>query len=150
VVLVPSSFHDATEGPLKRPNSALFDGFWRRRAPLVVPAPRRYALLPKSHRKASIRVFITVTWYNTLVYWVELAGHLNDIDLASIGHNPFERKLATLGNCMRSKARGSISKFLATKSFPITFWTKYSGLSQKIATHERNDCAISRHVAMEV
>jgi len=36
-VLVPSSFHDAVDEALKRPNSALHEGFRRCRALLVVP-----------------------------------------------------------------------------------------------------------------
>jgi len=62
-VLLPSSFHDATEEPLKRPNSALYEGFRRRRAQLMVPVPRRNALLPESLRNASIWVSITAPWY---------------------------------------------------------------------------------------
>jgi len=62
-VLLPSSFHDAAEGPLKRPNSAHYEGFRRRRAPLVVSVPRRNTLLPESLRSASIWVSITAPWY---------------------------------------------------------------------------------------
>ena len=53
-VLVPSSFHDAADALPKRPNLALSEGFRLRRAPLMVPAPRRDALLPESLQKASI------------------------------------------------------------------------------------------------
>jgi hypothetical protein len=62
-VLVPSSFHDAAGALLKRPNSALYEGFRRCRAQLMVLVPRRSALLPENLRKASIWVFITAPWY---------------------------------------------------------------------------------------
>ena len=42
-VLLPSNFHDAAEGSLKRPNSTLYKGFRRRPAPFVVPAPQNTA-----------------------------------------------------------------------------------------------------------
>ena len=53
-VLVPSSFHDAADALPERPNSAISEGFRRRRAPLMVPAPRRNELLPESLQTASI------------------------------------------------------------------------------------------------
>jgi len=39
--LIPPSFHEAAEGPLKRSNSALYEGFRRCRTQLVVLVPRR-------------------------------------------------------------------------------------------------------------
>ena len=57
-VLLPSNFHDAAEGSLKRPNSTLYKGFRRRPAPFVVPAPQNTAAQRAPTRKLSQSIYM--------------------------------------------------------------------------------------------
>jgi len=125
---VPSSIHDAAEGPLKRPSSALYEGFRRRRALLVVPVPRRNTLLPESLRNASIWVFITARWYYSLVERDTLEGALEDLCLAEnvgvIGYYSLASGFLTGKYCSKADMEGQtrgprVEKYLNDKGYGV-------------------------------